>query len=388
MEEAEILARFAAFEQRIAELEAEVEQHRRAGGTGHPSGSPIEPGGTPAPPAPDVVAAPRHLSRRGVIGAGAAAAAAGAAGLVAGAPSAAATDGGNLVLGTYTNTSAGATAIVLTGHPGYGFGSIDTSYPGTFTIYQPALFGYAAGSASNVGGMFSSSADQAYGAVASSSGTYGTGLVAAAGGDNGTGLLATSQSATGTGAVVAGDHVALQLAPFSLVRTAPTGDSVPHQQGDLVEDSSGNLWLCTQAGTPGTWRKLAGPDTAGALHVLPVPVRVYDSRAGAPPHVAPQTPLAANTARRLDLKVNGSGVPAGASAVLLTCMVVNATAGSGNLTVWANGHSRPASNTLVWGGTSGRASTQAISAVDASAKVLVQASIQTDLVLDVVGYHL
>jgi hypothetical protein len=90
----------------------------------------------------------------------------------------------------------------------------------------------------------------------------------------------------------------------------------------------------------------------------------------------------------LDMKVNGSGVPAGAVAMLATCLIVDAVAGSGNCTIWAAGVATPTANSLVWGGTAGRASSLVVSALDATAHVQVEASIKTDVVLDVIGYYL
>ena len=153
-----------------------------------------------------------------------------------------------------------------------------------------------------------------------------------------------------------------------------------HAKGELYTDSEGSLWSCVGAGTPGTWRKLAGPATAGALHILATPVRIYDSRPATSPSQGPKRARAAHAA------VNSSHVPLGATAAMVNVLLVNAGAGNGNFTVWANDTTRPQANTLVWGGNAGRFATFAVTAVDAAAKVQVFASITTDLVLDVVGY--
>ncbi len=91
--------------------------------------------------------------------------------------------------------------------------------------------------------------------------------------------------------------------------------------------------------------------------------------------------------RTLDGRVNGSGVPSGAVGLILTCMVVNAVPGSGNFTVWSASASKPAANTMVWGGSSGRASTLAMTACSTNVGIKVSASITTDVVVDVVGYY-
>ena len=89
----------------------------------------------------------------------------------------------------------------------------------------------------------------------------------------------------------------------------------------------------------------------------------------------------------LDLTANSSGVPAGATAAMVNLLIVNATAGSANFTIWANGANKPASNSMVWGGTAGRFSSLAVTALDAAGRALVSCSVGTDLALDVVGYY-
>ena len=108
---------------------------------------------------------------------------------------------------------------------------------------------------------------------------------------------------------------------------------------------------------------------------------------GTQPVVGSKPPLAANTTRTLDLKANSSGVPADATGALLTCLLVNATNGNGNFTVWANGAAKPLANTVVWGGSAGRFTASAVTALDSLAQVQVNASLPTDLVIDVVGYY-
>lgn len=168
---------------------------------------------------------------------------------------------------------------------------------------------------------------------------------------------------------------------------APTADTASHGAGDIVEDSVGNLWVCVGGGTPGQWRKLAGPATAGALHILSTPVRVYDSRPGTAPSVGSKTPLASGTPRTVDLTANSSGVPAGAMAAMVNLLIVNAAAGNANFTLWKNGTATPRSNTMVWGGSVGRFSTLAVTALDSAGRAQVLSSVRTDVVIDVVGYY-
>lgn len=83
-----------------------------------------------------------------------------------------------------------------------------------------------------------------------------------------------ADSAQGYGATAQGGKADLFLAgslPAPIART----DS--HIAGEITRDTDLNIWACVGNGTPGTWRKVAGPATAGSLHVIE-PTRVYDSR--------------------------------------------------------------------------------------------------------------
>jgi hypothetical protein len=190
----------------------------------------------------------------------------------------------------------------------------------------------------------------------------------------------------GPGVVAKSDFANLSL-PATANRLAPTNDSVEHQPRDVVTDKNGGIWVCVAAGTPGTWRKVAGPDAAGALHLLPTPVRAYDSRPGSNPAVGSKTKLSGNAARSLSVRANSTGVPALATAVSVTLLLVNALTKGGNFTIWAGNTSRPSANAMVWGGTAGRFASTAITRISAAGTVWVAASAPTDLALDIVGYY-
>ena len=200
--------------------------------------------------------------------------------------------------------------------------------------------------------------------------------------DTGPGLR--SESTDGPAAVFASHYAQIVLQPGDTFRNAPTTDTVAHTAGELVFDSGNVLWFCIASGTPGTWRQLSASDAAGTFHVNPSPVRVYDSRAGTSPSTGPKTPLGAGEQRTVALT---PGAPKGATAAMVTCLLVNTSSGNGNFTIWKAGTAKPASNSLVWGGSTGRFTVTAASALNADAKVLVSSSLQTDIVLDVVGYY-
>jgi hypothetical protein len=164
---------------------------------------------------------------------------------------------------------------------------------------------------------------------------------------------------------------------------APTGSG---EIGVLYVDGAGDWWAATATSTTnGLWRKLAGPGTAGQLHVLPAPKRVYDSRPGeAPTGANPKAPLAGNTARTIDTTFNASGVPATATAVLVNLTITKPQA-AGFATAWPSGP---------WPGTSNInfATGQDIAATTVvgcgpNATIQIQANTVTDFLLDVIGYY-
>jgi len=156
--------------------------------------------------------------------------------------------------------------------------------------------------------------------------------------------------------------------------------------GELYVDGDGNWWAATVASdTDALWRKVAGPGSAGQLHVLAKPVRVYDSRPGQQPTaVQPKAPTVGNTPRTIDTTANGSGVPPTANAVLVNLTVAGPTA-PGFAAAWPSGP---------WPGTSSVnfATGQNIAATTvvgcgANATIQVQSNTVTDFLIDVIGYY-
>lgn len=171
--------------------------------------------------------------------------------------------------------------------------------------------------------------------------------------------------------------------------TPPLDSSATRVVGEMVFDTNEDLWVCVVGGTPGTWRKIAGPSTSGAFHALAAPVRVYDSRPGTSPATGPKTPLAAATPRTLDLKNNSSGIPAGAVAVLLSLVATGTKTGVGGyMTVYTNGIAWPGTSNLNWSGAGETVAVTTITAVDSDALCRVYAGSITDVVVDVLGYYL
>ena len=165
------------------------------------------------------------------------------------------------------------------------------------------------------------------------------------------GVVAHADGSAAVGLVARGSGRANAI----LVAEGTSGPARPvvHVAGELVCDANGDLWFCAVPGLPGTWRKLAGPTSAGAYHAI-VPSRVYDSRLGSP---APGGALMVGNNRLVSLKdrrtldtgaVNTVDiVPPGSTAVTANVTVVD-TFGSGFLTVNPGGNLTIGAATINW----------------------------------------
>jgi hypothetical protein len=138
---------------------------------------------------------------------------------------------------------------------------------------------------------------------------------------------------------------------------APTTGS--HNQGEIYADSNTALWVCVAGGTPGHWVKLAAPQYGfggGALDLLPVPIRLLDTRAGATVgNTRPGAPVAYQGTINVPaagVAYAGQTIPAGAVAVygLLTAALgpgVNCGDGSSAI-AYAAGATRPAAVSVIF----------------------------------------
>jgi hypothetical protein len=165
--------------------------------------------------------------------------------------------------------------------------------------------------------------------------------------------------------------------PFGLGATA----------GTLRVDASGDWWASTFSDLDnGLWRKLASQDSAGQLHLLPTPIRVYDSRPGSEPAaVGPKSQTAINDPRSVDTTLgNTSGVPTTANGVVVTFTIVAPQSG-GFATLWPGGPIPSTSNINFVAGQN--IATTAIVGCGALATVLVLSNTVTDFIIDVSGYY-
>ena len=196
-------------------------------------------------------------------------------------------------------------------------------------------------------------------------------------------------SASGVGVFAQGDAAANLLThPAGL--PAPERTGFLHRQGMIVCDSSGDLWLCVGAGTPGAWRKLSGFGTAGALHALPEPLRAFDSRQ------APGSRLLANTTTTVSVAmgVNGANVavpavPPGASAALLNITLTGTVGNFGFISAYsAKLSTPPLASTMNWSTQDDNVANEVTVALDANANIKLTPGVNnTHIIIDVVGYY-
>lgn len=135
-----------------------------------------------------------------------------------------------------------------------------------------------------------------------------------------------------------------------------------------------------------------GPAPAGEAHLLPSPLRAYDSRTA-------DGPLAPNVTRSISLAAGKDGaqaiklaVPAGASGAIVTLTVTDTTVGVGGpggfLTMYSAAlASPPSTSSINWTGAGQNLAVTTQVAVDASGSVKVtDGANATNFVIDVIGY--
>jgi hypothetical protein len=162
--------------------------------------------------------------------------------------------------------------------------------------------------------------------------------------------------------------------------------------GSILRDQNGDIWACIVGGSPGTWRKLAGPGAAGSLHPIE-PTRVYDSR-----WASGGGPLASGSSRAIDISAGrnlASGaietanvVPATATAVQYTITVAN-TVGSGFVAVTSTAASTYKASSINWSGSGQIMANSTMAKISApQLRLWGGGGGSTDVIIDVIGYYL
>ncbi len=296
-------------------------------------------------------------SRRMLLKSGAAAGAAVAAATLA-PRSVAAADGANMLIGRRNESDSGNTFLIGSGIGQYSDQNVLTVSDQSATSAFPAAIG-------------------AYG----QDDRVNNGLYAFTGGRNdadtntGYAIVATSQ----------GGRSNLLLVPSS---GNPHSDTFAHRRGAVRSDTSGNLWFCTDSGTPGVWRRLAGPKSAGAVHAI-TPARVYDSRFvdGALGGGSNRQIFAGNAIDVVSGDVTMFNVvPSGATAVFFT-VTITGTVGEGFALVAPGSATSVTGSSINWTSAGQTAANGSFSTLDDSRNLRVFAGGgSTEFIIDITGY--
>jgi hypothetical protein len=336
-------------------------------------------------------------------------AAAGAGGLglaqLAVASPARADNGQAVILGSASNTASLPTGIAVLGNVAqYGFAATDN---GAGSVPLPsAIFGHArgfgAGTNFSTGLLGFAEQDAFYGVYGDSvrCGVYGIARGPAdngwpgvyGNGSNGVGVLGSGgtegvvgrgQTAgvlgEGAGRLVPALRAGGQSGLLALNGTQPAPPtSGSYRRGDVLNDRNGSgVWVCVVAGTPGSWRKIAGTATAGAFHPIDG-VRAYDSR---------NTGGRLGTGQTRTITVPTTAAPGGTRAISYVLTAI-ATANAGTLVAFKGDSSRPPITSLSWWAGSQQHSVGLQTALSPSRQLKVYASAgSTHFTVDVVGYY-
>jgi hypothetical protein len=324
---------FAA-EQRIAALESRLAK--------------IEHGSNPCKASLDEVS-----SRRGLFKLAGAAATGAIVHTVINASPAAAADNSTFLLGSANNgNNSTSTTTTLTRSASIDGAALAVVYSTTAGVLADAIAGETTGSSKGAG--VAGRSNSGFGVIGESSSGYA--VYAGQGGRVG---LAS--------------HITIGPPKVPLTGTIPTYD-----RGDVVRDASGNMYVCVVNGSPGSWRKIAGPASSGQFHFLSTPTRAYDSRASA------EGPLTAGAERIVSLS---AGVPVDSTGALLT-LTITGTTGAGYLTLYATGSPIPSTSNVNWFGAAQSLASLTASAIDSSQRVTVRCGTgTTQFIVDIVGYY-
>jgi hypothetical protein len=176
-------------------------------------------------------------------------------------------DGGSDGVSGATNSTTENSAGVWGENQGTGPGVVGKSLDGVGVIGNGLIGVKGTSSAPGYGAAYGVHTNGGHGVVGDGNGASTTGVLGRNAGGYGvrgegkTGVhgKATSgngvfgESGSGYGAVLKGGRAAIRLVPATTVGKPTTGN---HQIGELYLDKVGTLFICTVAGTPGTWKKV------------------------------------------------------------------------------------------------------------------------------------
>ena len=317
-----------------------------------------------------------------------------AAALVAGRASA---DNGLTVATGGATTSDEFTKVTFSGAPSGGHLFLFRSDEAAADTATPGLKGVVVGASAastHVGvlGLHSGSSNGVHGKSVSGAGVSATS-------DTGPGLMGTSTSDASLRLNIGGgnaDHIMFantigQTTPFARTSTSS-------KPGAVSQFSGGSIWYCVGSGTPGAWRKLAGPTTAGAYHAIAT-ARVYDSRKTM---TSMTNGIIATGANRIidvsDKRDTGTGavtladvVPDRSTAVAYNLTIVSTVGTNGFLSVEPGDASAAGGSAINWSAAGLTTANASVAKLDANRQLKVfcgGTSTSCHFIVDVVGYYL
>jgi len=292
------------------------------------------------------------MNRRRALTTLAAGAAGAAASTIAFANPAAATDGGNIVIGNKTQTVQSPTALIAsgftTGSTLGGFSVTDDTTPNSNTSAAlSCLVGIATGNPFTVG------------------------------------ILGASSDPGGVGAKLDGPT------PLKLADSTNAGAPTPTiGTNGMFRFVSGDLYFCVDDTSSDRWRLVTGAASAGTY--IPIaPARAYDSRWSAGPITAGQnrTILVANKYNQAGVLQQSNVVPVGARAVTYNLTIANTVSG-GYLSLVPGNSVDFSTSTINWASGGLVLANGSTSKLDTSRQVKVACgSGTTDFIIDITGYY-
>jgi hypothetical protein len=145
----------------------------------------------------------------------------------------------------------------------------------------------------------------------------------------------------------------------------------------------------TGAAASGIRGQLAqGPAPAGEAHLLPTPLRAYDSRDNNGARInALETRIVSLATGKDSLGTSMIAVPPGATAAIVTLTVTSTVGPGGFLKMYSAAISEPATSSINWSGLNENIAVSTQVAVDASGQVKITGgAAPTHFVIDVIGY--
>jgi CHRD domain len=132
----------------------------------------------------------------------------------------------------------------------------------------------------------------------------------------------------------------------------------------------------------------AGPAPSGSIHLLPTPLRAYDSRGTAAGKITSgSTRTISLTTGKTATNATLMALPPGATAAMVTITVTGTSDPGGYLKAYSAASNEPATSVINWSGADNDVATSTDVAVDAAGQMKVTAGgSSTHIVIDVVGY--